>query len=444
MRSLVLLSVFGAYLSLGLVAPFVFGLGYVWVDIFSPQRIGWSLINQIPVSLVMALGCIGTYAMADRRAPPRPAPQILLLLAFALWVTLTTTWAVVPEPAWVKWDWAIKVIVFGAFVPFLFRSRVQIEALLLTFALSIGATLMTFGVKTLLGGGGYGINLGLLSGNSGLAEGSTLAAASAATIPILLFLRRHGRILPEWWGRLFLTGLVFAAVMTTVGTHARSGLVCLALLAALYLMASRQKLVYLAALAALVGTVLLVAPERYFDRMSTISEYGSESSALGRIAVWLWTLEFAKSHPLGGGFDAYRVNSFQVPIEDKPGEFLTINGKAFHNMFFEVLGEHGYVGLALFAGFIACMFLALWRTGRRARRHPELAWLADLARSLQIAALVYIVGAQFVAVAFQPLLYYFVALSVSLSEYLRRVTRPAAEPRARSAGRLRRPAAATG
>lgn len=437
MRSVFLLSLLGMYVSFGLIAPFVLGLGYVWADLFTPQLVGYGLIAELPVSMILAGGTLAAYLLFDRRSPPRPGLSLLLLIAWAGWVTATTGWAVIGQDAWVKWDWAFKTILFGAFLPFLFRSRIQIEAMLATVVLAVAGNVLAFGTKTLVGGGGYGMNLGLLSGNQGLAEGSTLAVVCAALIPIMLYLRRSARGLSALpLVKPVMAGLIGAAILTAIGTQARAGLVSLAVLALILLMQTRRKLLYAAIIAVSASLGWTVAPEAWHERMATIGEYNSESSALGRVAVWLWTLEFVQDHPLGGGFDAYKINTFQVPIEDQPGEFLEIKGKAFHSIYFEVLGEHGIPGAVLFGALLGSMLLSLLSVIRRSRDNAELAWLRDLAQTILTAVTVYLVGGAFIGIAFQPLLYYFIAWAICLREYLRRYQ----TERAADARRLARPA----
>lgn len=93
LRSLPLLVVYFTVLFLGLRAPFVFGLGYLWTDLFTPQKIGYSLITDLPVSLIMAIATLGGYLALDRAHRPRFVPGIWLLLIWAAWMTITTNWA---------------------------------------------------------------------------------------------------------------------------------------------------------------------------------------------------------------------------------------------------------------------------------------------------------------------------------------------------------------
>jgi hypothetical protein len=141
-------------LGLGVVHPFILGLGYVWVDLFSPQAVAFSLIRALPFSMIFGAAALAAYLLTDRKCPPRVGWTLVLLFTLALWTTFTSTIAVAPSNVvWKKWDWAFKAMMFGGFIPFLFRSRVQIEAFLLVYIFALSGSLLAFGAKTILGGG---------------------------------------------------------------------------------------------------------------------------------------------------------------------------------------------------------------------------------------------------------------------------------------------------
>jgi hypothetical protein len=191
LRSFYITLIYLSFIALGISAPFVLSLGYVWVDTFDPQQVAYAILNQIPVSLIMAIAAIGGFLVLERRKGGLTLLSVLLVV-FAFWVTLTTAmWAEVPVDAWVKWNYAFKTLCFAAFVPFVFRSRIQIEAFLQIYLFAILVHFLPVGVKTLISGGGYGRTLGVVGGNSLLAEGSTLAAVSLMLVPIILYLRKH-------------------------------------------------------------------------------------------------------------------------------------------------------------------------------------------------------------------------------------------------------------
>jgi probable O-glycosylation ligase (exosortase A-associated) len=421
LRSLFLLFIYASFVGLTVNAPFVATLGYVWVDTFQPQQIAYIILNQIPVAMILGLAAFGGYLLVDRRDPPPVTRETILQLTMAVWVTCTTLWAQVPDAAWAKWDWAFKTLVFAAFIPYSIRSRVQIEAFAQTYVFSLAANFIPFGLKTLISGGGYGVNLGLEGGNTGLSEGGLLSTVCLMAVPLAMHLAQHSQLLPRWkilplayWAT---AGL---AIATAVGTFERSALLGLVVLGGYMWLRSKNKLLLGAAIAAVGAVIIYSTASSYANRMSTIGTYQSDASAYTRILVWKWTLNFIASHPFGGGFQTYLINSVELPATGGTPAHVEF-GRAFHSSYFEVLGEHGYVGMAIFLTIAISMFLRLNRIAKRARPHPELQWVVSMSNALQSGFAVFMSSGAFVGIAFQPIFWYFVAMGVSLHAYLYRV-----------------------
>jgi probable O-glycosylation ligase (exosortase A-associated) len=400
-------------LALGFRRPFLFVLAYAYVDIVSPQQLSYFLLNRIPLSLIIAGLAVGGWAIADDKKALRVAPRQVLMLLLLVYALFTTMHADFPVEAAAKWSWVWKALVWAIFLPLALRTRLRVEAYLLFMTLSASAIVIVGAIKTILSGGGYGeLNL-MVDSNSGLYEGSTISTVAIAIIPIILWLARHGTIFPrDWRVKTFAVGLIFACLLIPVGTEARTGLICIGVVAFLLLRDMKRRFLY----AALIGIAALAAipflPHSFSSRMETISGYQGDSSAASRVAVWGWTWDNAQHHPMGGGFDAFRGNRLQVTVSSDAGagaqtvdqQVFIDEGRAYHSSYFEMLGEQGFPGLF--------MFLILHITGlvrmeviRRRYLKTEKAeekWIAPLATALQSANIVYLVGSLFVGIAFQP------------------------------------------
>lgn len=414
-RSLALLFVFLSFIGLGFVAPFITTMGYVWVDTFRPQAVSYIILNQIPVALVMGIAAFGTYFMMDRRSPPQMTTSTLLVVLMCVWVTVTCLWAQVPDAAWSKWNWAFKTMLFSAFIPLVIRSRVQIEAFAQTFFFALAANFIPFGLKTMISGGGYGRNLGLIGGDANLGEGGLLSTFCLMAIPLAFHFARQSQLMPRLrivaLGYMGLAGL---ALVTAVGTYERSALVGMVIMAGYMFTRSRKKILFVVCAAVLAAGIVYKTSAGWGERMATIQNPTEEESALTRLLVWKWTYDFSLTHPYGGGFMAYIVDRIDYPNGD------VVFGRAFHSIYFEVLGEQGWVGFGMFVGIAASAMLGLRRLSRRTRKIPELAWCADMSDALQTSLAVFLSAGAFVGIAFQPPFWYFIAMSISLREYVRR------------------------
>lgn len=424
LRSLYVSLIYGVFLFGGLVAPFALGLGYVWVDTFTPQKIAYSIINEFPVSEIMAVAAIGAYLLLDRKRPPAMNIITILVAAMGAWITFTTFMDPVrPVDAFGKWDWAFKTVVFSGFMPAMFRSRVQIEAFLQIYIFSLAGQFLPFAAKTILSGGRYGVNYGLVEGNGGLAEGSRLATVCLLIIPIIIFLMRNTIILPRWRiVRYGYMGMVVACLAACFGTFERTALVGIVVLAVGFLLRSRHRLIYSGICAAGIifgSSYVLSSGSEWVTRMKTITTYTQDNSAYVRILVWEWTLDFVKTHPYGGGFNAFLVDEIKLPGTHDHPEPVIDKGRAFHSIYFEVLGEHGWVGLGIFLSLFATSFLTLQSVATRAKRLVGMEWCYDLARMVQISLLVPMTCGAFIGIAFQSEIYYLFALAVMLRQQIR-------------------------
>src|SRR3546814_12150167 len=85
--------------------PFLFILVYVYVDVVSPQRLSYFLLNAVPISLIAVVLAVAGWAVADDKRDVRLAPRQFLILLLLIYCWLTTLGADFPQEALDKWDW---------------------------------------------------------------------------------------------------------------------------------------------------------------------------------------------------------------------------------------------------------------------------------------------------------------------------------------------------
>lgn len=424
-------------LALGMRKPFLWVLAYLYVDILAPQKISWFLLAKVPVSLIVFLAAFAGWLIADSKAGSRFTFRQGLLVALLLYCGFTTFTADFPLEALHKWDWVWKALLFAIFLPLTLRTRLRIEAATLFMVLSAGAIIIAGGIKTAGGGGGYGTLKFFVNDNTGLYEGSIISCVAIAIIPLILWLMKHGTVFPQdRRTKAFAAALIFACCLIPVGTQARTGLICLGLLCVLALRTAKRRVLYLTLMVAAGLIAVPFLPQSFTARMGTIENHEADQSASTRIAVWKWTWDYVQSNPLGGGFEAYRANkiAYTTKTADQTGNTTDVEtaqvvdeGRAYHSSYFEMLGEQGYPGLALWLWLQA---LGIWQMERLRRRWkdrtgPDEQWQAPLANALQLAQVVYLAGSLFVGIAYQPFILMLIGLQCALWTYLRRVDAPA-------------------
>jgi putative inorganic carbon (hco3(-)) transporter len=417
LRGLLVLFVYILISAYGFGMPQLFALAYIWTDLFRPQGVAQAIISGLPLSMIFGVAAIGAWFFCKEK-PKRITFGTGVLIVWTIWMTICTYNAVVQDAAWSKWDWAFKSAVFAVLLPYYFNTREQIESALLLVLIPIGANIIAVGIKTVMGGGGYGADMAV-SGN-GISESSTLAMVAASVVPLFFWVRNYSVLVsPAWLRQVMAWSLVALAMVASLGTFARTGLVSSALLLVIGFFRTRRKIVYLCVVLFLLSGVQGFMGEAWTERMGTLKTAGSEASAMGRVAAWLWTIDYVKEHPMGGGFNVYYINSFSLPMDD--GTILEVKGKAFHSIYFEVLGELGIPGLVMFLAMIGWSIKTLLQIRSFAKRHAELAWLGDMATGLVCSTLIYMLGGAFVGVAFQPYFWYLFGIGISLKHYADRL-----------------------
>lgn len=419
MRSLFLLMVYGSFFVMGLRAPYILVLGYVWVDIFTPQLISYGMLSWLPVSMLLGVAVAVSMVRLPYDRDVKLRLTTILVGLLSVWMTVSLTWAVVPEAAWIKWNWAIKSVAFTCLVPFFFRNRVQIESLIWIIVLSGMGHCIPFGVKILVSGGGYGRMMGLIDGgNTGYGESSMLAVFAVTLIPLCLYLQRHTVIFkPTRWLKLMLFGFMAVAMLTALGTYARAGLIAIGVFGvSMFVLSKRKWLIMVLATVFILGVGTFMG-EAWTERMATIAGASSDTSAMSRVAVWLWTLDFVAQHPLGGSFDVYRINRVGVVMKD--GNLLQDAGRAFHSIYFEMLGELGIPGFTIYMAIVFAVLFALLRI-RRAANTPERSWMRGVCDAFTVGALTFLAGGAFIGVGFNSYFYYIAAVAAAMSNILDR------------------------
>ena len=438
------------FFALGIKRPFVWVLAYLYIDILAPQKIGWALTQIFPLSLIAFCAAFLGWILTDSKKDVKFSFRQGLLLVFLLWCFFTLQFSPFPVEAALKWDWVWKAMVFAIFLPFTIMTRLRLEAALLVMVLTAAAIIISASMKTALGGGGYESLYFFVNDNSGLYESSTLATIAIGLIPLILWFTRHGTIFkPDWRVKIFAYCLIFACLLIPIGTEARTGLVCIAVIAVLALRDVKRRAMFILAGGLLGIMALPFIPQSYYERMATIGSHDGDESASTRLAVWEWTIEYAAENPRGGGFDIYRANSFTYRLPTRTGEGNTVSveydtvtdeARAFHSAYFEVLGEQGFFGLGI---WLWLQLLGLWHMERirrrwRGRTGEGMQWQAPLATALQYAHIIYLVGATFQGIAYQAFIMMLIGLQIALHVYCKRLD----SPKKRGIGaRVERPAA---
>ena len=399
----------------GFQNPALFFVGYLWASFLYPSAFASTFVS---LPLVFGVLSLVGYFFIDKSNRASFPLTFYCAIAFAGWVTFTTCFAVLPDVAWAKWNWAIESILIAIATPLFLRTRVQIDAGYLCVLAAMSAHVMTAGIKTLFGTGGYDRLGRLMMTNFWLGETSTLAVAAIITLPMAFYAARHSVIFLHLRGRLLdiaFSLYAFLAAMCVIGTSARTGVITGGAYLLFGIKGFFRKALAVAAVAAIYFAGPLYLPQTTAQRYNTIGTYQQDESAEIRLGVWRWALGYATSHPFGGGFGIFGTNAFTYQITDSDGQIVTKISKetAAHSIFFEVLAEQGFPGLGLYLALLLSALVGIMRSPPSLTADPELSWSKPFARSLSVCIVLYAVGGSFVGIAYQPLCYAFLGLYCS-------------------------------
>ena len=345
MRDIALTAFVACLLPFALRYPAIGAYMWAWLGIMNPHRLTYGFAYSLPFAYIVALTTlIGFVFTRQRKAFPVNAIT-LLLLALVGWMTVSSIFSINPSPiVWDRWIFVMKIHLMLFVTLMLLRGRKQIDTLAWVIVLSVGFFGVKGGIWTLLTGGGgrvWGPPGGMLEDNNSLAIGILMV------MPLMLYLAYTTR--RRWLKFALLGGMVMMA-FSVLGSQSRGALV--GLLAMAFVLGIKGKYPWRTsiALVVLVAGAISFMPDTWTSRMDTIVEYGGDSSAMSRLHTWHTLLNVALDRPLvGAGFGADNAAIFE---RYGPAEMVNYSyeGRVLvaHSIYFQALGEHGFVGLFLY------------------------------------------------------------------------------------------------
>lgn len=383
--------------------PYLGILVFAWFGYMNPHRFTWGFAYSMPFAAIIgAATIIGFFFTKEKNRIPLTSLTVVWFI-WAFWMNVTTLFAMNNDSNWVygEWDRAMKIQFMTFLALALMQSRRKVDLLVWVLAISVGIFGIKGGAFTILTGGNYlvwGPPGTFFEGNNGL------AIALLMVMPLFWYLRTTTE---SKWLKRALAASVLLCAMSVLGSYSRGALLAI-IAVCLYLVWKSPHRWRILPLVAVVGLAFLaLMPSKWFDRVETIQTYEEDRSAMGRINAWQFAFNLAKDRPLvGGGYGAFSPELFQryAPLPD--------NYHDAHSIYFEALGEHGFLGLAL---FLALGWIALGQANkvRRATRDkPEQKWAYDLMSMVQLSLVGYAVGGTFLGLAYFDLYYHLLALIV--------------------------------
>ena len=298
----------------------------------------------------------------------------------------------------------------------------------LTFQRVVWAWLFTMSYVAL-----YGIAHGGVGPGGMIGDENDLALGCVTALPFAFhgFERLAGR---RRWVCGAIVGLLGTAVVVS---FSRGGFLGLSAVGLSTLLTSRRRSRIVLILMVAVVLLVVLAPvggrkgRSYFGELDTITET-DKGSAKSRRYLWSTAVNMWLAHPIlgvGGGNFPFQVGDY-APNDDPQyatdRNFSERNwsGTVTHSLYFQVLAEHGLVGIFLLGYIVVAHFRTLRRLLRdvRAKDAP-----ADVRRDAEMYAAAlrsglvgFCVAGTFLSAAYYPYMWYLTAMSVALDVAVRR------------------------
>lgn len=407
MRDLLLVTIVLVAGIAALRRPWIGVMLWTWLSIMNPHRYTYSFAYSAPLAAIAALcTLIGLLITRDKASPFKGAP-VVWMFAFMCWMTLSWLAGLDPVADYEQWNKVMKIDLMILVALSLLYTKQHIMVLVAVTAGSVALLGVKGGIFTVATGGS-----GRVWGPPGsfIADNNEFALALVMTIPLLRFIQLQ---FSAGWKRHAMTLAMLLCAAAALGSQSRGALVAISVMTFFLWLRSKRKLLGGAVLAiAAVGLVTFM-PDSWTDRMDTIKTYKDDDSAQGRFDAWKNAWGVALHYPLGVGFNPNRQELFN---EYSDGS----QARAAHSIYFQVLGNHGFVGLFLFLGLFGSTYLAAGRLSRLSTSIPKVQWCRDLGAMCQVSLIGYFVGGAFLSLSYFDMPYNVMVAVVLAQLWVRR------------------------
>ena len=393
MRDIVLVAIVMAGCIASLKRPWIGIMLWTWLSIMNPHRYTYGFAYSAPLAAAAAAAVMVGLLMTKERESPFKGAPVVWFVAFIAWVTISWLFGLDIKYDYDQWKKVMKIDVLLLIALMLLHTKQHVFALMWVCAISIGFLAIKGGIFTIATGGGYRVwgPPGSFIGNN-----NEFSLAVIMTIPLLRFLQLQ---MPSKLVRLAFSAAIVLCAASALGSYSRGAFLATVAMVVVLWWRSRKKFGLGVLLLIALIPLLYFMPVEWYERMATIDDYQDDRSAMGRISAWWTAWNIALNHITGVGFNAATAELFAKysPYPDYV--------HAAHSIYFQVMGNHGFIGLFIFLG----IWISTWRSANWLRKRknitPETQWAADLAAMCQVSLVGYAVGGAFLSLSYFDLPY---------------------------------------
>jgi len=396
----VTLIIFGA-IPFVLIRPYIGTYLWAWISYMNPHRLAYGFAVTMPFAMVTGITMIIGFLFTKDKQKLHMTPVTVVWLALVTWFFVTTIFSIdfaVSYPGLIR---TAKIQLVTLLTMLLINSRKKLDGLIWIICLSLGFFGIKGGLFVLLTGGSYRV---WGPPDSFVAGNNEIALALLMIVPFFWYLREQ--VQRRWIKHLILV-CILLCILSIISSYSRGAFLAAASLLIVFWLKSDKKVIIGGFLIILIAGIGTFMPEKYFHRMDTIESYQSDDSAMGRINAWHFAYNLALDHPFtGGGFYTFTRKLFLLYAPD-PNNFHDA-----HSIYFQMLGEQGFVGLILFLILWWLTYRLCNSIKKKTSNIEELKWAGNLAAMSQVSIVAYCVGGAFLGLGYFDLPYGIMAICV--------------------------------
>jgi putative inorganic carbon (hco3(-)) transporter len=389
--------------------PWSAPITFMWLSVMNPHKLAYGFATQFPFAMLAAVLTLLVVVFSKmRKSIPLNGLTVSYFLLI-LWMSLTAYSSInPPSEVFAQWIVIIKIhVMIFATISLVFEKK-SIDALVWVLVLSLAYFGVKGGIWTVLSGGQYlvwGPPSSVVEGNNELGLGLVMM------IPLMTYLYTEAKSFIVRFGLVF---SMFFCMIAVLGTHSRGALLALVGMAAALGVWSRSPVRNVLVLTVLIGIGFLLMPESWTSRMSTISDYQDDASAMSRINTWTMIWELVKDRPVVGA--GFRLDNIDLYLRYLPSGAPSSYGP--HSIYFQAAGEHGFVGLGLYLSLFFLAWIRLQAVRKAFGASTEMLWAAKLAKMVEVSLIGFLTGASFLGLMHWDVPFYLLGLAVILGRFV--------------------------
>ncbi len=398
---------------------------WIWIALSSPNLMLYNFLSAFPFNKIIAIVTFGVILLKPEKKDFYFDPILGFYCLFLVIACLSQFMSLnIYEFGEGTFEKVLKEFALFVVITGVMKSRHRIHGAVLAFCFGLAMTGAFEATAYIVSGAGHKV-----LGSGALGDNNGVAAAMLMATPLCYYMINYSEVRLT---RIAFTILMFCNIITVMATFSRGGFLGLIVLALFLFANARQKMPIIISILVVGGVMLAVAPDAWFGRIDSINDTSSNMSFMGRVVAWKISLLGAMDRPFYGmGFHALMVPEVWYKYQPLVNTIGVIDTPemppyplAAHSIFFEVLGDTGFIGFGAFCAILGTALLYCRAIIKRCKGRAELIWAVDLARLLQVTVIVYAAAGSAIPYAYFEGYWIVVAIISRLNHTTRQIVEP--------------------